>query len=188
MTNTWFTSDTHFGHARIIELCGRPFDSVDAMNEAIIDNWNAVVKPDDFVIHMGDVAMGTLAESLPLVGRLNGVKALVPGNHDRIFSENKPAYRKRFLPAYQDVFDLIWQEYTYLMPYGFDVCHFPFEGDSHEEDRHADLRPVDRGSWLIHGHVHTEWKVRGRQINVGVDVWDFTPVHLDQIMEVIGNG
>ncbi len=40
---TWFTSDTHFGHARIIELSGRPFDSVAEMNEAILDGINATV-------------------------------------------------------------------------------------------------------------------------------------------------
>lgn len=186
MTNTWFTSDTHFGHARIIELCDRPFDSVDAMNEAIIERWNAVVKTDDIVFHMGDVAMGKIADTLPLVGRLNGFKILIPGNHDRIFSENKPAYIERFKAEYLKVFEAVGLEHIRLAD--FDVCHFPFDGDSHEEDRHTALRPVDHGQWLVHGHVHDTWKINGRQINVGVDVWDFTPVHLDQIMEVINNG
>jgi calcineurin-like phosphoesterase family protein len=155
------------------------------MNEAIIERWNAVVKPADTVFHLGDVAMGTIAESLPLVDRLNGNKALVIGNHDRIFCENKPAMKERFWPIYESHFNWVmeglwWDEFL--------MSHFPYEGDSHEEDRHTDCRPVDRGQWLVHGHVHTEWKIRGRQINVGVDVWDFTPVHFDQIMEVIGNG
>ena len=185
MTNTWFTSDTHFGHARIIELCNRPFDSVDAMNEAIIDNWNAVVKPADIVFHLGDVAMGTLVESLPLVNRLNGHKVLVPGNHDRVFAGNKKAYRDRFLPQYRDTFDNVIMLGRYVFDDEIVLCHFPYEGDSHEEDRFVDHRPFDNGDWLIHGHVHDSWKIRGRQINVGVDVWDFTPVDLDQILEVM---
>jgi calcineurin-like phosphoesterase family protein len=183
MTNIWFTSDTHFGHARIIELCDRPFASVEHMNEAIIERWNAVVKPNDTVFHLGDVAMGTIADSLPLVSRLNGHKALIIGNHDRIFCENKPTMKERFWPIYREHFEWIGEGSDQG---DFILNHFPYEGDSHEEERHTDLRPVDRGQWLVHGHVHTEWKVRGRQINVGVDVWDFTPVHLEQIMEVIG--
>jgi calcineurin-like phosphoesterase family protein len=182
MTNIWFTSDTHFGHARIIELCNRPFSSVDEMNEAIIDNWNAVVNPGDIVFHMGDVAMGTIADSLPLVSRLNGRKRLIIGNHDRIFSENKDSMRERFLPIYLQHFERVS---TSDFIGHISMSHFPFDGDSHEEDRFSDLRPVDDGQWLVHGHVHDEWKINGRQINVGVDVWDFTPVHLDQILEVI---
>ena len=184
MVNTWFTSDTHFGHTRIIELCNRPFESVDAMNEAIIDNWNAVVKPEDHVFHLGDVAMGTIADSLPLVSRLNGHKVLVIGNHDRIFFENKPKMKERFWPIYLEHFDSCVEGFSTT---NFDLNHFPYEGDSHEEDRHADIRPVDRGRWLVHGHVHTEWKVNGRQINVGVDVWDYRPVHLDEILTIIGS-
>ena len=43
----WITSDTHFGHANIIGLCNRPFDSVEEMDHALIDNWNARVGADD---------------------------------------------------------------------------------------------------------------------------------------------
>lgn len=82
---TFFTSDTHFGHERIISLSNRPFRNVDEMNKALVDNWNAVVGPDDHVYHLGDVALGKIAESLPLVGELNGIKHLVVGNHDRLF-------------------------------------------------------------------------------------------------------
>jgi calcineurin-like phosphoesterase family protein len=85
---TFFTADHHFGHARIIELCDRPFSSIEEMNETLIDKWNAVVKPGDTVWHLGDVAMGPITQSLSLISRLNGHKYLVPGNHDRC----SPAY------------------------------------------------------------------------------------------------
>jgi len=186
----FFTSDTHFGHQRIIELCERPFSSVEEMNEVMIDNWNSVVKPDDVVIHLGDVALGKIADSLPLVGRLNGYKVLVPGNHDRVFSGEKPKMRERFVPEYLKVFDKIQKEIVWVSkddkPYAL-ASHFPYSGDSHGIDRHVDKRPLDNGLPLIHGHVHDSWKHNGRQFNVGVDVNDFRPVSEDEILDWIGS-
>lgn len=187
----WFTSDTHFGHQRIIELCNRPFSSVEEMNESLIRNWNSVVHPRDIVYHLGDVALGTIADSLPLVGRLNGYKILVPGNHDRVFSGEKDRMRERFEPKYREVFREIWSEEASMrLADGTLVVlsHFPYEGDSQENDRHVDKRPLDDGfSPLIHGHIHDKRRVEGRMFNVGVDVNGFVPVSEDQIIEWVGS-
>ncbi|UUG69527.1 phosphoesterase [Streptomyces phage Sham] len=186
----FFTSDTHFGHQRIIELCNRPFDSVDEMNEVMIERWNTVVKPDDVVIHLGDVALGKIAETLPLIGRLNGYKVLVPGNHDRVFSGEKPRVRERFIPEYLKVFQKIQRETVWVSkddrPYAL-ASHFPYSGDSTGKDRHADKRPLDNGLPLIHGHVHDSWKHNGRMFNVGVDVNNFFPVSEDEIVDWISS-
>lgn len=183
----FFTSDTHFGHQRIIELCDRPVSSVDEMNEVMIQRWNSVVKPTDTVYHMGDVALGKIADSLPLVGRLNGKKILVPGNHDRVFSGVKQSHRERFFPEYMKVFDFINAEISsvWIGDKMAIMSHFPYVGDSHGEDRYSEKRPPDNGFPLIHGHVHDEWKHNGRMFNVGVDVNDFHPVHEDEIAEWI---
>ncbi|AZU97283.1 phosphoesterase [Streptomyces phage Gilson] len=182
---TFFTSDTHFGHERIISLCERPFDSVDEMNETMIERWNETVKQSDTVYHLGDVALGKIAESLPLVGRLNGYKILVPGNHDRIFSGEKEKQRLRFGPEYDKVFQYTLPESFRTSLGGFDVMlsHFPYVGDSHGADRHADKRPKDEGLPIIHGHVHDEWAENGRMFNAGVDVRDFRPVHEDVVVD-----
>lgn len=185
----WFTSDTHFGHANILKYCNRPFSSVEHMNEVMIHNWNSVVSPDDDVYHMGDVALGKIAESLPLVGLLNGRKHLLIGNHDRISSVESEKRRERFLPAYEEVFQDIMGEVntTYLMTDAgsqwFVMSHYPYQGDHTEHDRHVELRPVDEGLPLIHGHIHNMRRIDGRMFNVGVDVNSFTPVHEDVIME-----
>lgn len=173
------TSDTHFGHLRILELCDRPFDSVDEMDAALIDAWNSVVGPDDVVVHLGDLALGTIAESLPSTASLNGRRYLIPGNHDRVSSTyDRGRQLERFTPLYEAAGWTVLPEQVTAEVGGSEVLlsHFPYEGDSHGEDRHVDARPADTGLPLIHGHVHEEWAERGRMFNAGVDVRGYAPV------------
>jgi calcineurin-like phosphoesterase family protein len=176
----WYTSDLHLGHANIIKYCDRPFKSADEMNRTIVNNWNSVVKPEDRVFVLGDVALGKINESLEFVRELNGQKLLIPGNHDRCWSGHKEI-RPIDRTMYEDVgFKIIGEDVINI--HGWRLCHFPYEGDSHDGDRFDSHRPV-KGSEriLVHGHVHEKWIVNGDQINVGVDVWDFMPVHESEI-------
>ena len=79
---TFFTSDTHFGHANIIRLCNRPFKDVEEMNEKLIENWNKVVPEDGTVFHLGDFAFGGSALWNSVIPRLNGQIYLIIGNHE----------------------------------------------------------------------------------------------------------
>jgi calcineurin-like phosphoesterase family protein len=187
---TWFTADLHFGHVNIIRYTGRPYGDVPSMNAALIEHWNANVQPDDHVWVLGDLALGTIAESLPLVGRLNGHKRLLAGNHDRCWWGNG---RKavEWEQRYRDAgFNEIRQGVIPIDvgPHHVLACHFPYEGDSHDEDRFIAERPTDRGDWLIHGHVHDTWRQRGRMINVGVDAWAMNPVSEDELVALIDAG
>ena len=78
----FFTADTHFNHTNILKFCNRPFNSVEQMNETLIDNWNRVVGKDDTVFHLGDFCLGGAAEWTKLLDRLNGKIYLILGNHD----------------------------------------------------------------------------------------------------------
>src|SRR5437762_1961140 len=82
MINTWFISDTHFGHKNILEYEkeSRPFTSIEEMHEAIIERWNSNIKPSDIVYHLGDFCFGK--KHLEIAQSLNGKKRLVMGNHD----------------------------------------------------------------------------------------------------------
>ena len=188
----FFTSDTHLGHKNIIPLANRPFSSVEEMNETIISRWNYMVRPTDTVYHLGDVALGTIAESLPLVKRLNGRKMLIIGNHDRIFAANKVRHIDRFMPIYGDLFDGAIRASDSLILNGrkVNLSHFPYDGDSHEDERYREYRLQDTGDWLIHGHTHSDDSIsrskRGSlQIHVGVDAWDFYPVHEDIVSDIL---
>src|SRR5438270_13639996 len=77
----FFTSDTHFGNHRVLNIRPRPFGSVSEMNEALVARWNARVGKQDTVWHLGDFALDTkMAQAI--LPRLNGRKHLVSGNID----------------------------------------------------------------------------------------------------------
>ncbi len=187
---TFFTSDLHLGHERIIELAGRPFKDADHMNNEIISRWNTVVTPEDTVFVLGDVALGKIASSLPRVGNLNGYKILIEGNHDRPFMDrHKPEKRARWIEEYSKYFDEIHEDGAYTFgattanPVRAFLSHFPYDGDSHGADRHSDSRLPDQGVPLIHGHTHHSGNPvsfsagKGTlQIHVGQDEWSFAPV------------
>jgi calcineurin-like phosphoesterase family protein len=193
----FFTSDTHFGHKRIIELANRPFRDIDHMNEMIVRYWNDTVGPDDYVFHCGDVALGPIRESLEIVRRLSGIKILVIGNHDRNFRLGKrsgglePAEWDKEYQSYG--FDYVVESATVdlgneatgdLM---FNVSHFPYDGDSHDADRFDAARLPDEGVPLIHGHTHSSGypvtfsNSDTLQVHVGVDAWMFRPVSEHEI-------
>lgn len=187
---TWLTSDPHYGHTNILKYTGRPFADVTAMDEFLIETWNEAVAPDDDVFVLGDIALGKLAESLKAIGRLNGRKVMVPGNHDRCWT----GQRKGAVAARQTYLDAGFAEIIDSPdPWNIDgrltlLSHFPYRGDSRDVERHGEHRPVDRGGWLIHGHVHQVWRQRGRMINVGVDAWAGRPVSLETVSELIAAG
>jgi calcineurin-like phosphoesterase family protein len=185
----WFTSDLHFGHANIIRYSHRPFADVDSMNRALIERWNDTVAPADEVWVLGDFALGRIEATLPLARQLQGRKFLLCGNHDRCWSGHGSRARD-WVSRYQEVGFVVHQDQRELDVAGTQVvgCHFPYEGDSHDRDRYVEARPVDRGQWLVHGHVHERWRQRGRMINVGVDAWDYRPVSAETLAQLIAAG
>lgn len=184
----WFTADLHLGHANIIRYCQRPFADADAMDRALVERWNDAVAEGDEVWVLGDFAMGRIAQTLPLAGRLRGRKVLVAGNHDRCWQAHRKGV-ERWTQEYLDAgFAEIRQGTVELDLAGQRVlaCHFPYVGDSQDVDRFVQERPRDDGrSWLLHGHVHERWREAPRMVNVGVDVWDYRPVAEDALAALI---
>ena len=154
----FFTSDTHFGDHRVLNLYPRPFASVAAMDAGLIAQWNEVVGSDDEVWHLGDFAR-TAAQAAAILPRLNGRKHLVLGNNDP-------------LPQ-PDGWESI-ENYAELQVGGVDLvlCHYPFRR----------WKGMDRGSVNLHGHSHGRLKPLPRQLDVGVDVRDFRPVTLAELL------
>lgn len=191
---TFFISDMHFGHSNIIEYSDRPFKDLDEMAKAIINNCNNVVNHDDLLYIAGDAVMGVRHKNLPVMHHLHGFKVLFPGNHDDchpMYSEKKNFTEK--VELYKQYFDdILDASQPHPVEDHYLLSHFPynFEEEDYIGRDFSKWEPKDEGKILLHGHVHNTWKYKlsdlgTPMINVGVDVWDFTPVSMDQIEALI---
>lgn len=169
MLNTWFTSDSHFGHSAILEFEkeARPFATVEEMNEVMIQRWNEVVNPKDTVYHLGDFCFGR--HNLPIADRLNGTKRLIMGNHDHYPTAEYLKYFKRLGGV------MFWHMAT--------LSHIPISS-----------RLLGKRSVLsVHGHLHskvmkakTYWGEELPDINyfnVSVEQNNLYPFHADVIRD-----
>lgn len=185
----WFTSDQHFGHTNVLKYCARPFKSIEEMNEGLIERHNALVKPGEVVLHLGDFSLSKKYVEL-ILPRLNGAHHLITGNHDQCHpmhckSEIKlHNVRKYYLD--HGFASIRETDLIHIAGHAVTLHHMPYTGDHNgQEERFTKWRPKNHGGWLLHGHIHENYKVRGRCINVGVDVWDYGPVSMAQIEQII---
>lgn len=176
--NFWFTSDLHFWHKGVIEFCKRPWTTPEEMNAGLIRNWNACVGENDLIFILGDMFFCGTNKAKEIMSQLKGKKILVRGNHD--WNVIKPHRAQEF------GFDSVIEGgLVKVLDHTCQMSHFPYVGDHTEDVRYLDRRPIDDGRWLLHGHVHSAWKVKDRMINVGVDVWDWCPVPAAAIAQII---
>jgi len=165
MNETFFISDTHFFHRRIIEFepIARPFKSLDDMHQFMITEWNKVVTPKDTVWHLGDVCFGGV-KNLSILKELNGRKLLIKGNHD-MYSPGEEYFK---------YFDRIEGAVEYR---GFIMTHIPV---------HPDQLAI-RYTGNIHGHLHSHTMNSGVYVNVSVEqLPNLAPVNFDYIKQKAG--
>ncbi|MEK1828802.1 metallophosphoesterase [Priestia megaterium] len=160
----WFTSDTHFSHKNILSFESRPFKNTEEMDEALITNWNSVVKPNDLIFHIGDVFFSNAKRSEWIASRLNGRKILVDGNHDRSFSKGKFA-------------KMGFESHKYYFFNDYLLSHYPQNPIILAQASEYGLK----GN--IHGHVHSD--IEGLDPNyhicVCTELTNYTPIHWDKI-------
>lgn len=189
MINTWFTSDTHFGHKNILEYEKehRPFASLEEMHEVMIERWNYVVKPKDKVYHLGDFAFGR--KNISIAGKLNGRKILILGNHDVYpMAEYMPyfyriygvLYWKRCILTHVPVHS--YSQYEHFISYGFQVPYFlNLHGHLHSNKI---IKPVASSSMIIDDKDASITSVEDiNYLNVSCEQNNLTPIHSDVIMQ-----
>ena len=144
----------------------------------MVDRWNDVVADSDEVWMLGDLVMNQLSVNLAAhVSRLKGRKILVPGNHDACWQGHRKGPRQvaRYLEVGGVARIVDHPSPVVIAGQQVRISHFPYRIDTHHDPRYIEHRPVDDDGWLLHGHIHEKWRQNGRQINVGVDAWSFTP-------------
>ena len=170
---TYFTGCEHYSHKNIIKYCNRPFSSYEEMNIKLIKKHNERVKKDDVVYHLGDFILygktktgnGEETKSDNILSQLNGTHIFLEGNHDRgnrntLKTKNQEIILNQNGLRIQLLHDPIYARIDY------------------------DL--------ILCSHVHRAWKVKEIYylgqirlcINVGVDVNNYMPIRLDEILSI----
>lgn len=163
MANIWFSSDQHHRHKNIIQYCNRPYSSVEEMTEGLIENHNKLVKPNDTFYHIGDFAFSGAKQIHEILGRMNGKKIFIEGNHDN---------PKHFVGVVED---FRTEFFGKVGPLTVHMYHFPM----------ISWNASSHGSVHLHGHVHSApgsdnpTKLR---FDVGVDAQRMLPLSLDDLL------
>ena len=183
MPAVFLISDTHFGHEKTCTVFKRkdgtplrPFSCAEEMDEFMVKAWNERVRPNDKVYHLGDVVINR--KFLNILGRLNGDKVLVRGNHDIFKLEDYTQY-------FRDI-------RGYHVMNGLILSHVPVHADS-----------LARFGCNIHGHLHANRVTKAcdvdvatgeilygdqidpRYFNVSVEQIDFAPILFEDVCKKI---
>lgn len=168
MEKTFFTADTHFGHANIIRFCGRPFETKEEHDAVIIENWNKTVDPRDTVYHLGDFGFGCPQGLRKIAHKLQGRIHFLKGNHDKPSILDSIGFR---FSTIKDV-SIIFPRFNDRKKTIF-LSHYP----------HRSWYKSNHNSWHLWGHSHGNMVPYGLSFDVGVDVWNFTPISLDVVAD-----
>ncbi len=168
----WLISDTHFDHTNIIKYCNRPFVSTKEMNEYILHIWHTTIKPDDIVYFLGDMAFGRGSRKPRWwASRLCGKITWIKGSHDHgVRPSSIVGGIERVVKSFMISCDGL----------EFMLVHDTFDA-------------VVNGwhGWVIHGHnhdnrPHIDNRFGHKQVNVSVEVIDYKPVSLAEIVRGLG--
>lgn len=140
----YYIADPHFFHGALnTKMDRRGFESVEAMNEYMLRQWNRKVRKNDEVVILGDLSWGKAEETNELLERLNGRLYLIQGNHDR-FLKNKDYNAGRFvwIKPYEELQD---NKRKVIL------CHYPIMCYN------GQYRVDEKGNpkvYMLYGHVH----------------------------------
>lgn len=161
----FITADWHLGEDRL-RIMQRPnWDDASSMTYDLAAPHNAIVGEDDLVYVVGDAVCSRAPHAIGAIGRFNGRKILIRGNHDRAFTDEelKP-YFEQIIPEGDGVMVEVKHGKTMLKCW---ITHYPSRAK------------LDCDINLV-GHVHAAWKFQLHMINVGIDANHYRPHNLDE--------
>ena len=155
----FFTSDEHYGHFNILKYSKRSFETIEEMDQTLIDNHNSVVSKNDIVVHAGDFTLKKKEEAGKYVRQLNGQHIFLVGSHDYWLGQKHPSIWQKTIDGIQIV-----------------VCHYA-------------MRTWPRshyGSFHLYGHSHGRLSPYGKSWDCGVDNNNYYPISFEQVKEIMG--
>lgn len=158
MSQTFFISDTHFGHRSICKYRSQ-FVTPKEHDEYIIDRWNKTVRKEKNIVWcLGDMCIkNKYYDFKSIIKSLRGTIHLIPGNHCHM-----EAYKDTKVKIFPGMFK----------KYGYWLSHCP-------------IHPVElRGKKNIHGHVHDKTINDKNYYNVCVENIDYKPIDLDELRRI----
>lgn len=179
--NTWFTSDTHHNHKniagpKISNWKGgyRNFNSIQEMNDSVINGINKYVKEDDTLWHLGDWSFGG-KENIKIFRNQIVCKNinLILGNHDEWIEESSLEYEDCFLSIGDTFKGYIGKNYFHLSHYAHRVWPKSHKGSIH-----------------LYGHSHSSIPDFGKSMDVGIDAaykiyGEYRPFHINDIIQIM---
>lgn len=186
----FFTSDTHYAHSNICsattnwsvnEGYARQFNSLNHMNDTLVNNINCMVGEDDILIHLGDWSFGGFDKIQEFRDRIICRNIhLILGNHDHHIERNKEGIQDLFssinqylrLEVRRPVSKSMMDRYTFI------CMHYPI----------ASWHDMNQGVIHLHGHVHLPPHLKlaeGKAMDVGVDGNNLEPISLDKILSIM---
>lgn len=165
---TFLTADTHFNHPLMLTACNRPYGNVYEMNEALIQNWNSVVNPQDTVWHLGDFAMKSNAREIAeFFYALNGRKHLIIGNHDVMKDGTLMPELER----------LDWVSISH-------AAEIKHDGQRIMLSHYAGYtwNAEHRGAYQAFGHSHGDLLGMPGSVDVGVDNQNLKPIAVEEFV------
>ena len=180
----WVTSDTHYSHTNICRGVSkwdgtsyeqtRLYDTLEEMNDRIVNNINHLVKENDILLHLGDWSFGGIDKISEFRNRLNVKEIhLILGNHDDNIKKNKQNTKELFTSV-QDYLEFEYKSFNF-------VCnHKPL----------ITWNNIDLGWIFLFGHLHLpheEIIQLGRSLEVGIEGNFMYPYEMDDIIEIVKN-
>lgn len=164
MENVFFTSDLHLGHEAIIKFQPRPFNSVEEMDEILIQNWNSRISKSDRVYMLGDFSWISPRHYLH---RMNGNIHWINGNHDKA--------SRNWLLDYKNIKSV--QDIKTITVHGVSICLCHYAMRVWNKSCH--------NQWHLYGHSHGGVAGAGKSFDVGVDCHDYMPIEFAEVEAIM---
>ena len=172
MINTFVSADHHFGHANVLRLCNRPFDTVEQMDLVFIELWNSVIGQNDLVYYLGDFTLNNEAFARSIFRQLNGMIHILanPWHHDKRWLKKGLYYTaSQEIVVYAPPIQVVTVEKVKVT-----FCHYPLA--EWEASYHMGVH--------LHAHCHGNLPRIANRLDVGVDVHNYYPILFEDAVKL----